>query len=225
MNDFSYQKSLPLRLRPSFGRHDFIVGVSNNEAISWVDNFLTWKEDGLIIIGPGSSGKSHLANVCKHKYNCDILEANDINNEDINILNLNDLIIENIEKIKNFNFFLHIINILKEKRHKLILTSKYTIQDMEVKLEDLSSRLLAFPQAKILLPTDDVLRGIIIKLSKDKALPLNNGVINFIINHTERSYLAIHKLINELDQLALDKKKKITIPFVKLVCEKKSYYN
>ena len=215
MNDFTYQQSLPLRLIPSYRRHDFIVGESNNEAVNWVDCFNKWTVNGLIIIGPCASGKSHLVSILKQKDQCKIIEATDINKEKIDILRLKNLVIENIEKINNYTFFLHIMNLIKENKFKIILTSRLPVNKLKITLDDLKSRLFALPQARILLPTDDVLRGIIIKISKDKGLPLNNLVINFILNHVERSYLAINNFINELDQLSLNKKKKITIPLIK----------
>ncbi len=219
MNDFTYQQTLPLKLLPSYGKHDFIVGESNIEAVNWVENFSKSKIDGLVIIGPSASGKSHLISTLKNKYI--ILKAEDINEEKTNILELKDLIIENIEKINNYNFFLHVINIVKEKKYKIILTSRLSIKELNIKLEDLRSRLLAYSHSKILLPTDDVLRGIIIKISRDKGLLLSDVVINFILSHIERSYSEINKFLNELDHLSLIKKKKITIPFVKNLMEKK----
>ena len=219
MNDFSYQQTLPLKLLPSFGRHDFIVGESNLEAVKWVDNFSKSKVNGLIIIGPSASGKSHLISTLKNKYK--ILEAEEINKEKINILALEDLIIENIEKIENHYFFLHVINIVKEKNFKVLLTSRLSIKELNIKLEDLKSRLLAYSHSNILLPTDDVLRGIIAKISKDKGLLLSDIVINYILNHVERSYSIINSFINELDQSSLIRKKKITIPFIKKLIESK----
>ena len=219
MNDFTYQQTLPLKLLPSYGRHDFIVGESNLEAVKWVDNFSKSKVNGLVIIGPIASGKSHLISTLKNKYK--ILEAEDVNEEKINILELKDLIIENIEKIENHYFFLHIINIVKEKNFKVLLTSRLPIKELNIRLEDLKSRLLAYSHSKILLPTDDVLRGIIIKISKDKGLLLSDTVINYILSHVERSYSIINGFINELDQLSLIRKKKITIPFIKNFMESK----
>ena len=213
MNDFSYQQTLPLKLLPSYDRHDFIVGASNLEAVKWVNNFSKSKINGLVIIGPTASGKSHLISTLKNKYK--ILEAEEINEEKINILELKDLIIENIEKIKNHNFFLHVINVVKEKNYKVLLTSRLPIEKLDIKLEDLKSRLLAYSHSKILLPTDDVLRGIITKISRDKGLLLSDNVINYILSHVERSYSIINIFINELDQLSLIRKKKITIPFIK----------
>ena len=219
MNEFTYQQTLPLKLLPSYGRHDFIIGESNIEAVKWVDNFSKSKVNGLVIIGPVASGKSHLISTLKNKYK--ILEAEDINKEKINILELKDLIIENIEKIENHYFFLHVINIVKEKKFKVLLTSRVPIKDLDIRLEDLKSRLLAYSHSKILLPTDDVLRGIIIKISKDKGLLLSDNVINYILSHLERSYSIINSFINELDQLSLIRKKKITIPFIKMLIESK----
>ena len=60
MNYFSYQQTLPLKILPSYGRHDFIVGESNLEAVKWVDNFSKSMVNGLVIMGPTASGKSHL---------------------------------------------------------------------------------------------------------------------------------------------------------------------
>ena len=215
MSNFKYQQSLPLKLLPSYGRHDFVVGESNYEAVNLVDNFFTSKIDGLIIIGPSASGKSHLVSTLQDKNKYIIFEANDINEEKIDILELKNTIIENIQEVNNHTFFLHVINIIKEKNYKVLLTSRIPINQLDIKLADLSSRLLAYTHSKILLPTDDVLRGIIIKISKDKGLLLSDLVINFILNHLERSYLDINRFINELDQLSLEKKKKITIPFIK----------
>ncbi len=219
MNDFTYQQTLPLKLLPSYGRHDFIVGKSNLEAVKWIDNFSKSKINGLVIIGPIASGKSHLISTLKNKYK--ILKAEEINEEKINILELKDLIIENIEKIKNHYFFLHVINIVKEKNFKVLLTSRRPIKELDIRLEDLKSRLLAYSHSEILLPTDDVLRGIIIKISKDKGLLLSDTTINYILSHVERSYSIINSFINELDQLSLIRKKKITIPFIKKFIEGK----
>ena len=219
MNDFTYQQTLTLKLLTSNGRHDFIVGKSNLEAVKWVENFSKSKVNGLIIVGPVASGKSHLISTLKNKYK--ILEAEDINEEKINILKLKDLIIENIEKIDNHYFFLHVINLVKEKNFKVLLTSRLPIKKLNIRLEDLKSRLFAYSHSEILLPTDDVLRGIIIKISKDKGLLLNDNAINYILSHVERSYSIINSFINELDQLSLIKKKKITIPFIKKFIEGK----
>ena len=82
---------------------------------------------------------------------------------------------------------------MKENDKKLLMTSRKPISEIDLNLEDLKSRLLAYSYSTIMLPTDDVLRGIIIKISKDKGLLLSDTVINYILSHIERSYSIINK--------------------------------
>ena len=209
------QQSIPLEFRASYKRHDFIMGESNKYAINWIDKFPSCKEEGLIIIGPKSSGKSHLVRVLKLKSNFVIRQAEDINRESFNIIRPQNLIIEDIEKIINHKFFLHVINVLKEKNYKIILTSRESLKNLEIELQDLKSRLFVLPQANILLPTDDVLLGIIFKLAKDKGLKVSEDVSKYIISHIERSYQSANSMIKQLDEISLQRKKNITIPLVK----------
>ena len=82
---------------------------------------------------------------------------------------------------------------------------------------DLKSRLFVLPQTTILLPTDDVLLGIIFKLAKDKGLKISETVSKFIISHIERSYQSANTMIKQLDKISMQRKKNITIPLVKEV--------
>ena len=67
----------------------------------------------------------------------------------------------------------------------------------------------------------EITKSVEIKISKDKGLLLSDTVINYILNHVERSYSIINSFINELDELSLIRKKKITIPFIKKFIESK----
>ena len=76
-------------------------------------------------------------------------------------------------------------------------------------------------QALILLPTDDEIKGILLKLFKDKGVFLNEDIINFILIRIERTYITIQKLVSEVNNLSLKQKKNITIPLIKEVIDKK----
>ena len=216
INNF-IQQSIPLEFRTSYKRHDFIVGESNKYAVDWIDKFPAWKEAGLIIIGPKSSGKSHLARVLKYRSNCIIKQAEDINRESFNLIRPQNLIIEDIEKVTNYKFFFYVLNVLNEKKLKIILTSRKSLKYLDIDLLDLKSRLFVLPQTTILLPTDDVLLGIIFKLAKDKGLKISEIVSKYIISHIERSYQSANLMIKQLDKISMQRKKNITIPLVKEV--------
>ncbi len=220
-NDKKYtQRSLPLKFRASFNRNDFIIGDSNMEALSAIDRISETKDKGLIVIGPNSSGKSHLISVLNINNDFQIFGANDINRENVNMQNITKTVVENIEKIINYEFLLHMINVLNEKNFFIVMTSTKSLNCLEIKLGDLKSRLLTFPQTNIFLPTDDILYGLIAKLSKDFGVILNKKTIKFIVNHTERSYQSINRLMYELNKISLERKKHISIPLVKEILKK-----
>ena len=209
------QKSIPFKFRISFKKNDFIIGDSNKDALTTIERIFDIKEKGLIIIGPNSSGKTHLISVLNSNKDFKVIEGNDINKEKISLKNVKKLVIENIEKIHNYEFFLHIINLSNEKNFFIVMTSNKDIKKLEITLKDLKSRLLTFTQTNIHLPTDDILYGLIAKLSKDFGVNLNKATSKFIIHHSERSYESINKLMFELNKVSLDRKKNITIPLVK----------
>ena len=215
------QQILPFEFREAKNREDFVVGASNREAVKWIDRYPRWKNNGLIIIGPTASGKSHLASVWQKKSFCDIFNYEDVNRENKDLFNFNNITIEDIHNITNFKFFLHIFNIKQERNLKFLFTSRLNLQKINIKLEDIKSRLKTLPQALILLPTDEEIKGILLKLFKDKGVFLNEDIINFILIRIERTYITIQKLVNEVNNLSLKQKKNITIPLIKEVIDKK----
>ena len=104
------QQSIPLEFRPSYKRHDFIVGNSNKYAVDWIDKFPFWKEPGLIIIGPKSSGKSHLARVLKYRSNC-IIKHLTISSDIKSIDEVVNVFLEKITPKTKVVSFTHISNI------------------------------------------------------------------------------------------------------------------
>ena len=221
MNSFKNQQILPLQLREAKNREDFVVGESNKNAVSWIDKYPKWNNDGLIIVGPKSSGKSHLVSVWQEKSNCDIFECSDLDEENKNLLYANNIVIENIDRVKNHKYLLHVFNLKKEKKFKMLFTSSLNPGDMKINLQDIKSRLISLPQAYILLPSDDVLKGLLYKLFKDKGILLNSNIINYIYVRIERTYLSVNDLVGDVDRFSLLKKKKITIPLIKEILKSK----
>ena len=216
------QQVIKFQFREAKNRTNYIVGDSNINAIKWIDKYPNWKNDGLIIEGPKSSGKSHLVRVWQKKSNCNILCSEKVNNEEINADDNQNVAIENLENIKNYEFFLHLLNYKKEKNLKYLLTTCCSINSLNIKLKDIQSRLLELPKAKITLPSDELLKGLILKLLNDKGLIINQKFINYIISRIERSYEAVNSFIQDLNKISLEKKKSISIPLIKEVIEEKN---
>ena len=65
------------------------------------------------------------------------------------------------------------------------------------------------------MPTDAEIKGILLKLFKDKGVFLNEDIINFILIRIERTYITIQKLVSEVNNLSLKQKKKYYYPTYK----------
>ena len=215
------QQILPLELREARNRKDFVVGKSNQEAVKWIDKFPKWSGNGLIIVGPRASGKSHLTFVWQKKSHCDIVNYKEVDSESKKLLNFKNLAIENIHKITNFKFLLHVFNIKKERKLNLLLTSRLSINKLSIALQDIRSRLIALPQANILLPTDDIIKGTLLKLFRDKGIFLSTDLVNYIFIRIERTHSSVTRFVNEVDKLSLREKKNITIPLIKKIIQNK----
>ena len=214
------QQAIKFQFREAKNRENYIVGDSNINAIKWIDKYPHWKSSGLIIEGPKSSGKSHLVRVWQRKSNCNIFESEKVNNEEINANDNKNLAIENLENIKNYEFFLHLLNYKKEKKLKYLLTTTYSIGSLNIQLKDIKSRLLELPKANISLPSDKLLKGLIVKLLKDKGVVITSKLLEYTINRIERSYEAVNFFVQDLNKISLEKKKNISISLIKEILEK-----
>ena len=216
------QKAFKFEFREAQNRNNYIVGESNINAIKWIDKYPSWKNSGLIIEGPKSSGKSHLVRVWQKKSDCDIFNSYHINKEEINLKNSQNIAIENFEYVENYEFFLHLINYKKENNLKYLLTTGPNFISTNILLKDLKSRLLELPKVQISLPSDDILKKLIIKLLNDKGILIGEKLIEYIINRVERSYESVNMLVEELNQISLDKKKKVTLSLIREVISKQN---
>ena len=212
INEKTKQFTLPFKVRSAIGRSNFIVGKSNYESVRWIDNWPEWDSNGLLIIGPSGSGKSHLASVWKNKSSAikvNLSDKNSLKND------CNNLIIEDIHKLHEYYDLLHFINYANESGGKYLLTSIEHPLKLDIKPPDLVSRLLSLPIVQIKLPSDDVLYGLFTKLFLDRGLKVDEIVIKYIIKRMDRTYDNANYIVEKLDNKSLAENHSITIPLVR----------
>tara|TARA_Y100001970_G_scaffold10087_1_gene11932 strand:- start:3106 stop:3738 length:633 start_codon:yes stop_codon:yes gene_type:complete len=198
-------------LKPNINIENYFVGESNIYAFkTLIKNHLI--NNNYFLVGPSKSGKTHLSYIWKKKYNALIYD----NNLDDILKSNNNILIENIFDNLNEENIFHIINYCNNKKLKILINSKFSLNEYNFKLPDLSSRLKTFISIKIDLPDDELLINLLLKLFHDKQIIIKNPeIFNYIIKRVDRSYEKIFVLVNKIDKLLMKKNKQLTIPLIK----------
>jgi len=82
---------------------------------------------------------------------------------------------------------------------------------MQWELDDLNSRLRSIMSCEIKLPDEILLYSFLAKYADDKKLILTDKQCIYIIERVERSFETIIKIIDNLDRVSLEIKKKLTL--------------
>lgn len=218
-------EQIPLDLghRPAYGRADFLVTPANAAAVGWIDRWPAWTAPALIIHGPASCGKTHLAAVWR-----DRADAAFVPMEDFGSLNAAEiaargrhLVLDHIDPWLGDRaaetVLFHLYNMLKEENRSLLLTLRVAPARLNFALPDLASRLRAAPAVAVDAPDDALLGAVLVKLFADRQLAVGHDVLAYILPRMERSFAAAHDLVGAIDRLALAEKKPVSVPLVRRV--------
>ena len=204
-----YQKFFKYPFKRDENSFDFYVNPTNSKAH---DGILKSNKSNLILSGPKKSGKSLLGRIWQLNNNA--IKFN--NNFKYVINNYKNIIIDDIDSFSNEEEFFHILNHCSLNNIKLLLISINSINEMNFRFDDISSRIKLFHEFKIERPDDDMLTKLLTKLFIEKQFIINsNDIFQFIINRANRSYEEIFNIVNKLDTLTLEKKRQLTIPLIK----------
>jgi len=204
------QYALNLTLPPVFSADNFFVSGCNREAYQWITAWPEWPAHALLLTGPKGSGKTHLGHIWAGR-----AEARQWSVTNGQLSEKNNLLIEDIEKIRDERALLHLLNYAKETGQYLLLTSSTPPKGLPFRLPDLTSRLLALPVAVLGQPDDEALGGVLRKQFADRQMKVGEDVIAYLLPRMERSLSKVNELASSLDRQALSEGKSLTIPFVR----------
>ena len=127
------------------------------------------------------------------------------------------LIIDNFNNNINEKLLYSMLNHLKQIDKYVLINSLKPINHYEIKLKDLKSRLEGFIKIGISLPTDELLKVVILKIFSEKQIKISEKNVEYIIKNIERTYDKILKFTKEIDNLSLSTGKVININLIKKV--------
>ena len=223
MNLAAQQIPLDLSHRPAYGRMDFLVAPSNERAVAWIDRWPEWPAPALIIYGPASCGKTHLAAVWKEQTGAAFVDTGDLaaQSADKIAAAAEHLVLDHIDPWLGDRaaetVLFHLYNLMREEKRTLLLTMRAPPQHINFAVADLASRLRAAPAAAIEPPDDALLAALLVKLFSDRQLQIGHDVLGYILPRMERSFAAAHDLVVAADRLAMAEKKGISVPLIRRV--------
>ncbi|MDC1150557.1 AAA family ATPase [Gammaproteobacteria bacterium] len=206
----------------------FYISDQNSHLISLLkdSNFL----DDLYIYGTKESGKTFLLQAMCNFYNLnkkssvyvplkkaldygvDIFEAL----EDIDLICL-DGIEEIITEIEWEKAIFNLINKSLISGCRLILTSSKDLNSLNFTLPDLESRIRKI-QSFELFPIDDKdIIDALMHISKLTSINLGDKEAKYLVTYSKRNITNLVHILESLDQLSMEMKRKITIPLIKEV--------
>lgn len=210
------QLLLPLPVRRLRGRADFFVSPANERALARIEDWTTWPDQRLILSGPTSSGKSHLAAIWAAS-----AEAGTHNAQDLTDLPPDGpFLIEDVDKIAGDAAREEALFHLWNRRHPLLLTGTGSPARWGIALPDLTSRLLSMEHVALDVPDDRLLAAVLVKHFEERQLIVTPTVITQMTRHMERSLCAAERLVAELDRESLRLKRRITSQLVSEVLRK-----
>ncbi|MEQ1649722.1 MAG: DnaA/Hda family protein [Hyphomicrobiaceae bacterium] len=206
------QLTFDLPHRPALGAEDFLVGASNETALAMIDSWPHWPHFAAIVEGAAQSGKTHLANVWRYRSGAETCDAVDLTEADVGRFSrAKTFVVENLDQgVGDERTLFHMLNLAREHKLSMLLTSAKSPGDLTVTLPDLRSRLRAIPLVSIGPPDDALLRAVLVKLFADRQLTVEPTVIAFVLARMERSIAAAETIVGELDSLSLATHRKVS---------------
>lgn len=214
------QLAFELPHRAALGLEDFLVSDSNAAAVDLIDRWPDWPVGAAIIAGPAGSGKSHLANVWRLKSGAETVTARDCTIARVpELASGAALLVEDLATLQDQQAVFHLLNLVREQRLAMLLTSETAPGGLGFTLPDLSSRLKALPFAAIAPPDDALLRVLLVKLFADRQISVEPAVIDYLLLRMERSMDGARRLVAEVDRQALMAKRAVTRPIAAAALE------
>lgn len=212
------QLVLPLETRPALGREDFIVAQGNREAVAFVDAFPDWPAPAVALVGPASSGKSHLAVAWAKRANADIVAYGTLN-ENFLQREAKAVVIEDIDAQAPDRARDDVLFALLERGGAVLFTGREPPSQWQAVIPDLTSRYRAMLSFALWEPDDALLGALARKLFADKQLIVPDAVIEHMIRSLERSPGAIRDFVVRADAKALSEKRPVTTALIREILQ------
>jgi len=211
MRRSAQQFALELTLEPSFARDQFLVAPSNADALAMIEQWPSWPNPVLLLVGPPGSGKSHLAAIWAGRANADFASPGDLPPlESLVRRKPGAIVVDGLEEARDETALFHLLNHANENNIPVLLTARSRPREDWVSLPDLLSRIRRAPLIEIGAPDEELIRAVLEKLFRDRQLIVEPGLADYLTLRLERSLEAARVFVGDLDREALMRGRRLT---------------
>jgi hypothetical protein len=188
------QIALPFDWPADESERDFILSDANAQVARHLDHWSLWPVMATLLSGPRKSGRSLIGRLFARK--------------------TGGWLIDDAERADEETIF-HAWNRAQEERRPLLIVVDEPPPAWTVKLPDLRSRLAATPHIAITEPDDALAAALIEKQLATRGLAAPPEIARYLLPRIERSYVAVQRIVDAIDELALAERHRITVPLVR----------
>ena len=188
------QLFLPLPYPDATGEDAFIISESNSRAAQSLKRWGAWPVMAAMLVGPRKSGRSLLARIFAAQSG--------------------GTIIDDAERANETAIF-HAWNAAQSSRRPLLIIADSPPPAWDVALPDLRSRLVATPVLAINPPDDALMEALFIHEFARRSMDARPELIQWLIARVERSYVALVRAVDSLDQEVGQTRKRLSIPLAR----------
>ncbi|AWM87466.1 DnaA ATPase domain-containing protein [Microvirga sp. 17 mud 1-3] len=212
MREGPKQLAFDLPLDPRFGREDFLVSPSNEQAYATIESWPEWPDTVLLLTGPRGSGKSHLAAIWAETAHAWTVDAFEVTRDKVpHLVSNGALVIEDIDRAERDEAALfHLLNLARERQASVLMTCESAPDSWGVRTPDLLSRLRLAPSVSLDPPDDALLKAVLVKLFVDRQLVVDTSVVDYIALRIERSLTKAAEVVTLLDKEALSRGRRVS---------------
>jgi hypothetical protein len=188
------QIALPFDWPADEDEREFILSDANRQVSRHLDHWSLWPVMATILSGPRKSGRSLVGRLFARK--------------------TGGVLVDDAERASEEALF-HAWNQAQSDRRPLLIIADAPPPTWRVKLADLRSRLAATPHVAIEQPDDALAGALIEKLLVARGLAPPPDLARYLLPRIERTYLGVHRIVDALDEVALAKRHRITLPLAR----------
>jgi hypothetical protein len=188
------QIALPLDWPEGSEERDFIITPANEAVVRHFRHWSLWPVMATMLTGPRKSGRSLLGRIVAARTGGELIDPGEEADEEA---------------------LFHAWNRAQGTRRPLIIVVDAPPPAWDIALPDLRSRMLATPVIAMPEPDEELAAMLIEKLCLVRGLAASPELIRYLVPRIERSFLGIHRTVDALDELALQRRQALTVPLAR----------